>query len=66
MLSKDSKASHICWICGHPTPLETCKVDENGLPVHEACQALKFSLQSRTVSNPTASTAESRHRPKAG
>jgi hypothetical protein len=33
----------ICWICGEPTTLETCKVDEYGLPVHDDCQALRFS-----------------------
>lgn len=65
MMREDTKAPHICWICGHPIPLETCKVDENGLPVHEACQTLKLSLQNGTVSKPGASTGESRHRSKA-
>lgn len=28
---------HVCWICGRIVPLEECKVDEHGLPVHEDC-----------------------------
>jgi hypothetical protein len=31
-----------CHICGLPLDLETCKVDENGKPVHEACYVSSF------------------------
>ena len=24
-----------CWICGKPVPLEECKTDDCGRPVHE-------------------------------
>jgi hypothetical protein len=28
---------HYCRICGHEVSLETCKIDEHGSAVHEAC-----------------------------
>jgi hypothetical protein len=55
----------ICWICGKTTSLESCKVDEHGLPVHEACQALKLSLHDATAYDPDVSTRKSRRRPEA-
>ena len=33
-----------CWICGKAVPLETCKTDEHGNPVHERCYAAKLAL----------------------
>jgi hypothetical protein len=42
----------LCWICGHPAKLETCKIDEYGLPVHESCQALKLSLHNEASRKP--------------
>ena len=31
-----------CWICGTTVQLEDCKIDERGLPVHEACYVAKL------------------------
>jgi hypothetical protein len=28
-----------CWICGYPVPLQECKPDDRGRPVHENCYA---------------------------
>jgi hypothetical protein len=52
---ENQKTLRICWICGNPTPLETCKIDEHGLPVHEACHTLKLSLQNGTLSSESTS-----------
>ena|SRR5579862_324740 len=30
-------STHYCWFCGQGVSLETCKVDEHGRAVHEAC-----------------------------
>jgi hypothetical protein len=30
-----------CSICGKPLPLEECKTDDHGNPVHEECYAAK-------------------------
>jgi hypothetical protein len=49
-MSVNDKRKRICWICGTEVDLETCKVDEHGLPVHEACQTLKLSMQDGGVS----------------
>jgi len=40
-----------CWICGKPIRLEDCKIDEHGMPVHEACYVAK--LLRKKVSRPT-------------
>jgi hypothetical protein len=29
-----------CWICGYPVPLQECKADDRGRPVHENCYAV--------------------------
>jgi hypothetical protein len=55
----------ICWICGKLTSLESCKVDEHGLPVHEACQTLKLSLHDATIHDPDIPTRKVRRRPEA-
>ncbi len=55
----------LCWICGHPASLETCKIDEYGLAVHEQCQALKLSLHNEPSRRPSGSTSGSLHHPKA-
>jgi hypothetical protein len=54
----------LCWICGRPAKLETCKIDEYGLPVHESCQALKLSLHHEASRKPGTFTDKSEH-PKA-
>jgi hypothetical protein len=30
-------AETLCFICNLPCPLETCKIDEAGQPIHEKC-----------------------------
>jgi len=39
------KAEILCGICGHPVALETCKIDEQGLPIHESCYAAKMTTE---------------------
>ncbi|HEY1659460.1 MAG TPA: hypothetical protein VGG14_13995 [Candidatus Sulfotelmatobacter sp.] len=53
-----------CWICGRPAKLETCKIDEYGLPVHEGCQTLKLSLHHEATRKP-GSLTDGPVRPKA-
>jgi hypothetical protein len=50
------KARRICWICGGEVSLESCKVDEHGLPVHESCQTLKLSLRTENFLKRTSAT----------
>ena len=38
--------AHYCWICGHDVSLETCKVDEHGSAVHEACLFSRMKTES--------------------
>jgi hypothetical protein len=38
--------THYCWICGHDLSLETCKVDEHGSAVHEACLFARMKMES--------------------
>ncbi|MGC1649460.1 MAG: hypothetical protein WA741_26855 [Candidatus Sulfotelmatobacter sp.] len=38
--------THYCWICGHDVSLETCKVDEHGSAVHEACIFARMKMES--------------------
>jgi hypothetical protein len=38
--------THYCWICGHDVSLETCKVDEHGSAVHEACLFARMKMES--------------------
>lgn len=37
--------THYCWICGHDVSLETCKVDEHGSAVHEACLFARMKME---------------------
>jgi hypothetical protein len=37
-----------CWICGKPVPIETCKFDERGKPVHEDCAVVKTRFDTGT------------------
>ena len=39
---------HLCWLCGEAVDLRTCKVDEYGEPVHEACYTARMALESGT------------------
>jgi hypothetical protein len=36
--------THHCWICGHEVSLETCKTDEHGSAVHEACLLARMKM----------------------
>lgn len=37
--------THYCWICGHEVSLETCKIDEHGSAVHEACLFARMKME---------------------
>jgi len=37
--------AHSCWVCGHEVSLETCKVDEQGRAVHEACLFARMKME---------------------
>lgn len=34
-----------CSICGKPSSLEDCKINERGLPVHESCYLAKLNAE---------------------
>ncbi len=36
---------HLCWLCGEAVDLRTCKIDEYGEPVHEACYTARIVLE---------------------
>ena len=35
-----------CWICGKVINLNNCKIDEQGLPVHDSCYVARLRLTS--------------------
>ena len=37
--------AHCCSVCGHVISLETCKVDEHGSAVHEACLFARMKME---------------------
>jgi hypothetical protein len=37
--------TYYCWVCGHEVSLETCKVDEHGSAVHEACLFARMKME---------------------
>jgi hypothetical protein len=41
--------THYCWICGHEVSLETCKTDERGSAVHEACLFARLKMESAFI-----------------
>jgi hypothetical protein len=45
-------AVRACWICGKPCRLEDCKIDEQGLPVHEECYVAKLVLKKKVAGPP--------------
>lgn len=49
--------THICWLCGKEANLRTCKIDEHGSAVHEACYALKLALHAGSTKAPQAASA---------
>ena len=38
-------STHYCWFCGQGVSLETCKVDEHGRAVHEACLVTRIRME---------------------
>lgn len=38
-----------CRICGNTCRLEDCKIDEDGLPVHEVCYVASVALRKATT-----------------
>jgi hypothetical protein len=36
---------HYCWVCGDKVSLETCRVDEQGRAVHEACLFARMKIE---------------------
>ena len=58
---------HLCWICGKAVNIDTCKTDEHGRAVHEACYAVRMALENiarKAPASVTHSTASpiTRHR----
>lgn len=43
-----SRTARICWICGRPLSLQSCKKDEHGNSVHDQCYAAKLALDKQT------------------
>ena len=39
----------LCWICGHPVDLKTCKTDEYGNAVHEACYLARMRMNDEAL-----------------
>ena len=40
-----SNSQRFCWMCGKTVSLEECKLDEEGLPVHENCYVAKVATK---------------------
>ena len=49
--------THICWLCGKDVDLGTCKIDEHGSAVHEACYALKLAFHAGSKKVPQPASA---------
>lgn len=47
---------HLCWICNQPVDIATCKTDEQGQVVHEACYVARLALNSAPAKSPASST----------
>jgi hypothetical protein len=41
--------THSCCICGHEVSLETCKINEKGSAVHEACLLARMKMETASV-----------------
>jgi hypothetical protein len=41
--------SHYCWICDHEVSLETCKIDEHGSAVYEACLFARMKMETTSL-----------------
>ena len=42
----------ICWICAKNVDLNSCKIDEYGEAVHEACYVARIALEKGTRKTP--------------
>jgi len=56
MSDRQASSQRFCWICGKTISLEQCKVDEQGLPVHEECYVAKvvMNANSQNLRSPSA------------
>ena len=45
----------LCWLCGKDVDLRTCKIDEYGEAVHEACYTVRLALESHSRTSHAAS-----------
>lgn len=43
---------YCCRICGELVDLKTCKTDEHGITVHEACYVATIALASESMKPP--------------
>ena len=41
-----------CWICNKAVPINECKFDEHGNPVHEQCSGIRIALLNATRKPP--------------
>jgi hypothetical protein len=37
--------THYCWLCGHEVSLASCKIDDHGSAVHEACLFARMKME---------------------
>ena len=49
---------HLCSICDRPVDLRTCKTDEFGKAVHEACYTARLALENVRRKEPVRSTGK--------
>ena len=52
-------SSFFCRICGKAVPIESCKTDEHGKPVHEGCYFAAVSINGRKPPAKVTSTSSS-------
>lgn len=38
------KPIRLCWICGNPVEIATCRIDEYGEAVHETCHTKSLAI----------------------
>lgn len=43
---------HFCWICDKFVDITTCKIDEHGRAVHEACYIARIALENSARKGP--------------
>lgn len=52
------KQNHLCWICGKPVDVGTCKIDKYGEAVHEPCDSARVALENLGRKAPVSSSAK--------